>query len=263
VLGDPARNDASIHALQVCVPHRRVLPVGCEQFAVLDGAAAGPLTLRAVERAAADGLFVYDVEAADETGQVVVRWTGLRLRDVGPLAPDGPWTAARLGPYLERMAAALLPVAPALRILRQVPGEVRGAHPPASPDGVRLSRSHLGDLVLEARSGDRVACDWERLVHREGPAWSELLGPELGSLARQVAGRAGEAYDVAASRVWTVLECLSKVGRSPAGPLVIAGVFDDGWMRFRAGHDLVASVVLPLAGADGSAAIAVLSGADA
>jgi enediyne polyketide synthase len=105
VLGAPTMNDATIHALQACVPHRRLLPVGCDRVEIQGG--AGPWELHGIERHADGGTYTWDVVATDRSGRPAIRWTGLRLRDVGSLPRDRPWPPALLAVYLARCAIAL------------------------------------------------------------------------------------------------------------------------------------------------------------
>ncbi|HZB29042.1 MAG TPA: SDR family NAD(P)-dependent oxidoreductase, partial [Streptosporangiaceae bacterium] len=115
VLGDVARNDATIHVLQACVPHRRLLPVDCGAFrlhtpAAMDGdGGCGDLVVAAVERSHIAADYTYDVVVRDAAGRAVLSWVGLRLRDVGPLSAATGRSAVLLGPYLQRAITALLP----------------------------------------------------------------------------------------------------------------------------------------------------------
>jgi hypothetical protein len=49
VLGSPGLNDTSWHVLQACVPHRRLLPAGCESVTFSGRDAAGAVEIRAVQ----------------------------------------------------------------------------------------------------------------------------------------------------------------------------------------------------------------------
>src|SRR4029079_452128 len=51
--------------------------------------------------------------------------------------------------------------------------------------------------------------------------WEALLGPSGCSLAGQLGQLAGESFDTAATRVWTVLESAKKAGLPPDVPLTI------------------------------------------
>ncbi|MFG3503962.1 SDR family NAD(P)-dependent oxidoreductase [Streptomyces sp. NPDC047821] len=264
LLGDPSANDATLHALQVCVPHRRLLPVAAESLSVRPD--AGPVTrVRGTERAAADGEYTWDVDGLDAAGRPVVRWRGLRLRDVGPL-PRGrrPWPAPLLGVLLERAATALGLGGPVRVTVR--PGE-RSATVRRPRPG--LSRSHLNGLVLQVESGahGQVACDWEAVGARSEDDWRRMLGAGRLDLTELLRRQSGEPFDTAATRVWTALECLAKAGRPPRAPLTLGGVFDGGWVLLRSGGALIASGVVRVAGAgagdgegDGApVAVAVLS----
>jgi enediyne polyketide synthase len=48
-LGSPGLNDATWHVLQACVPHRRILPAGCEAVMFSGREAEGAVEIRAVE----------------------------------------------------------------------------------------------------------------------------------------------------------------------------------------------------------------------
>jgi hypothetical protein len=53
VLGSPGLADATLQVIQACVPHRRLLPVGCESVTFSGTTADGPVTIRATEVTAA------------------------------------------------------------------------------------------------------------------------------------------------------------------------------------------------------------------
>jgi hypothetical protein len=125
-LGSPGLNDATLHALQACFPHRRVLPAGCDAVTFSGRPASGAVEIRAVQRRtppAASSVpsgperhpTAWDVTAVDETGKVIVCWTGLRIIDAGPVPGNPPLPSGLLGAYLERGATAL-GLDPALRI---------------------------------------------------------------------------------------------------------------------------------------------------
>ncbi|OKK06630.1 hypothetical protein AMK26_11595 [Streptomyces sp. CB03234] len=255
LLGDPSANDATLHALQACVPHRRLLPVAAQSLTVRPG--GGPVErVRGTEISAADGEYVWDVEGQDASGRPVVRWRGLRLRDVGPL-PRGerPWPGPLLAVLLERVAAAL-GLGGGLRVTVR-PGE---RSPAARRPRPGLSRSHLNGLVLQTESGAHgdVACDWEAVAARGEDVWRRLLGTDHLALAALLRRQSGEPFEVAATRVWTAVECLAKAGRPPGAPLSLGGVFDGGWVLMRSGDALIASGVVRVAQVEGPVAVAVL-----
>ena len=66
----------------------------------------GALRVQAVRRPSAPGDVAgsWDVVAADATGQPVVTWQGVRLRDVGALVPAGAWHPALFAISMEARA---------------------------------------------------------------------------------------------------------------------------------------------------------------
>ena len=48
VLGSPGLNDATMHVLQACVPHRRLLPAGCDTVTFSGSETGGAVEIRAV-----------------------------------------------------------------------------------------------------------------------------------------------------------------------------------------------------------------------
>jgi enediyne polyketide synthase len=256
LLSNPGVNDATLHALQACVPHRRLLPVGCDRFIVGSHTSGGVLELRAAERHAANGEYVWDATALDSSGRPVISWSGLRLRDVGPLPRAGPWPLTLLAVYLERSATAL-GLDTQLRVTVTA-SEAHGAEPGQAPS--KVSRSHLGELTLSVSTTGLVACDWEAVTPRPPEEWRRLLGPELDALVTQLRAPCAEPESTVATRVWTALECLSKIGRSPNVPLVLGGVYDGGWVLLRGGDCLIASTVVSVAGSSATAAVAILTG---
>jgi enediyne polyketide synthase len=109
LLGDPGLRDAVIHALQVCVPHSTLLPIGVEQLAVNASTATGPRFVYAQERSREGNTYIYDIDVTDADGHIQEHWQGLRLRAVGGAVFTGPWPAPLLGPYLERQLDDLAP----------------------------------------------------------------------------------------------------------------------------------------------------------
>jgi enediyne polyketide synthase len=265
-LGDPYRNDAAIHVLQACVPHRRLLPVGCARFSV-HGVAAGPLTLAAVERAHSGADYVYDVVVHDQEGRPVLSWDGLRLRDVGPVEGIDRWPPLLLGPYLQRVAAGLLP-GTGLRVAvadggprtkgRGGNGHTANGRP--IPDGNGTwSRSHLDGMALTVSSptGTTVACDGEPVPGPEDVERIRRLIPWPGQ-AQELARLTGEPESHVLCRLWTVQECLSKTGRTAHGPLTVRGAYEQGWVLLRAGTDDVVSAVVDVDGQPSPVALAML-----
>lgn len=273
VLGDPGIRDAVMHAIQCCVPDATLLPSGIESLHLADPVVSrkwDTVTLWATERSHDGDTYVYDLDVHDPSGTLVERWQGLRLRAVHRRDGGGPWLPALLGPYLERRTGQLL--GRTLRCVVWPDGEraenrresaaaaarwaVGGAatvrhRPDGRPelDGVaRMSAAHGVGLtfVVVGPEGVPVACDVEAAVRRSEEDWAGLLGPDQFALARLVAGELGEDLSLAATRVWTAVECLRKTGRARAESVTMGGHRPDRWVLLRAGATRIATFATTL-----------------
>jgi enediyne polyketide synthase len=109
ILWDPGAADATLHALQVAVPHKRVLPVSAERIDV-DATVGAPMRVEAVEKQASGSTYTFDLLACDVDGRVAYRWTNVTFRavDVINLVDVTASTPMLAGTYIERVAREML-----------------------------------------------------------------------------------------------------------------------------------------------------------
>jgi enediyne polyketide synthase len=289
ILGDPGARDAAIHGIQACIPHATLLPTGVDRVVTLGLAADVPLVLAARERSRHGDDFVYDLELVDAQGRLRERWEGLRLKAVDRIAPPESWTAALLGPHVERRLQEILPGS-GVRVSLAPNGHAPEDHgasrsavfsllgagaPRRRPDGKpeaaggEVSVSHAGSLMLavarDAHAG-HIGCDLEPVTARPEEVWRGLLGPDRFQLAELIARERGESRDAAATRVWAAAESLAKAGVPHGAPLTLesggssreGGPLGDGWLILRSGALRIGSLVAPVRELAGPAALAVL-----
>ncbi len=280
VLGDPGARDAAIHAVQACVPQVTLLPVGVEKITGSLNGQTGGLFVRAQERERLANGFIYDVELIDTEGRVREHWERLHLRAINGTDFKGPWPDGLLTPYVERCLLALVPGAEvsiafecdqslarhdrstrATERALGTSGIIRRANgKPEARDGRDVSASHSGDLTMAISGKSPVACDLEVVVSRLRETWSDMLGAERFKLAEVISREAKETFDVAATRVWTSVECLKKAGAGVSAPLVFTNVATNGWILLTSGELKIASGVVQRDGAKEDLAIALLTG---
>ena len=275
VLGDPGARDAALHAIQACIPHARILPIGVDRIVVRRTDDPGSRLVRAKERLRNGNEFVYDLEVTNGTGEVMERWEGLKLRAVGAVAAPEAWPEPLVGPYVERRLEELMPELPvkvalviggrrghsdkAIRRALGNPERIwrRPDGKPLTLAGLNVSAAHAFDLTLAVAAASQVGCDLEEVTARPGVVWSDLLGADDYQLAGRVARERAEALDSAATRVWSARESLKKSGAGTDGPLVLDTVTPDGWVLLRSGSRKVATLVAGVRGAEKPLAIAV------
>jgi enediyne polyketide synthase len=282
VLGDPGARDAAIHAVQACVPQIALLPVGVESVKGSLNGSVGELFVRAHERERLANGFVYDVELSDSEGRVRERWERLRLHAITGTDFNGPWPEGLLTPYVERRLLDLVPGAdvsvafeldPTLdrrdrstRAIERALGAAgiirRADGKPEARDGRNVSASHCGDLTMAVASNTPVSCDLELVASRTPEIWSDMLGVERFKLAEVISRETKETLDVAATRLWTAVECLKKAGAGITAPLTFTRAASNGWILLASGELKIASGVVERTGGKSELAIALLTGGE-
>jgi enediyne polyketide synthase len=284
VLGDPGLRDAAVHALQACVPHATVLPVGIDRLTMYTGLNGTHCRVRAKERLRDGNLFVYDLEIRDQDGEPLEAWEGLRLRIAGPAERNGRWVLPLLATYLERrlqehlpergLRLALLRTDVAIRrsrsdraiqdaVGRRVDIRERPDGKPEVGLGISVSASHAGDMTLAVAGPGPVGCDMEPVISRPENVWEDILGSPRFRLSEFVAAETEEPLDVAATRIWAAAECLKKAGAPVTTPLTFAASHADRWVLLEAGHRAVATYVGDIRDVEEQMIFAFLSGGDA
>jgi enediyne polyketide synthase len=278
VLGNPASRDAALHAIQACIPHRRIVPTGIERLVIYRNE-PGAHVVQARERLHNGNDFVYDLEITDTHGGLIERWDGLRLRAVEMITARGAWPDALLSPYLERRLEELTIAARPMRIalergfredrsvgsnkvIQQALG--KPARIWRRPDGKpvvageeEISVAHANDLTLAVAGAGGAACDMEVVVPHPEDVWRGLLGEEKFKLAELIARERTESVDAAATRLWTAIECLKKIGQQVPAPLMLESNTEDGWTLLRSGTIVILTCVMAVHGVNSSLSLAV------
>jgi len=185
LLGDPGLRDAALHALQCCVPHRRLIPVSAVAIDFFAGGA--PARIEAAERWSRGDDYCFDILIADAGGTIVERWREAVFRSVGPIevVPVLAAAPALACAWLERrarektgddtLALALVDDPSASRAERrarawsalglEAPPDRRGDGKPLAADrGRDVSFAHADGVTIAVSAARRVGCDIERVA---------------------------------------------------------------------------------------------------
>ena len=278
-LGDPAARDAAIHAIQACIPHTTILPVGVGRISLLETVAVGLRIVYARERSCEGNSFTYDVIVADQSGRVLEHWEGLKLGVAGRKKLDVGRSAYLLGIYLERRLSELLPGTDvAIRVMQDASMDRRAradalictslGEPvtvwrradgrPEAASAAQLSVAHAGPLTLTVLGEGPVGCDIEPVTCKSSSVWRNLLRADRYDLAQTVSGEMNEDFDTAATRVWTANECLKKAGAAVDSPLLLRSTTADNCVLFSSGKLTILTCLATAGAAKGLLAAAVL-----
>jgi enediyne polyketide synthase len=286
LLGDPGARDAAMHAIQACIPHRTLLPVGVDAIYLEEKITAatdtGPLFISARERSSTENTFTYDLNILGTDGLIHERWRGLKLQAVGqPI--ERPRVEALLGPYLERRVREFIPGSDLSIVLRRDQSEdrqVRSARAIQTavgtptvvtrrPDGKpevraprQVSAAHHDDVTMAVAGSRPVGCDLELVEDRPPCVWRALMGDARIELAQLVGRRTQENPVISATRVWSAGEALKKVGAMINAPLVFVTAAADGCVFLSSGKFKIVTYATQLHERAGNFVIAALSEAD-
>jgi len=280
VLGCPGRRDAVIHAIQVCVPDTSLLPVGVAKLEIYNSTEPGPCRVMARECHTEGDVFFYDVEVIAPDGDLLESWEGLRLKRLSATRPDHAWPLPLLAPYLERLITDMTGVCSISVVLSRAQGErplrsesalravlgydrVLVRRPDGKPELIgdrSVSTSHRGEITIAVAgpSSSPLACDIESVQKRSPLVWKDLLGEERYRLAMWVSQSMAEDANVAATRIWTAMECLRKCG-APIDASLTLSTRGDGSALLRSANLSIVTVSVMIQGPD-PIVIAVLTG---
>jgi enediyne polyketide synthase len=229
-----------------------------EQDAVL--AAAHP---RVQRRQLADQR--WDIEAVDATGELLLAWRGVQVRDAGPLARNSAWPPSLLAVYLERSACDIgLDGSLQVAVDCGQPGE---AEPPGGADGAAAScqavatgSGPLAGFSLTVTATVPVACAW---ATTEAGHRHDLPRTAVASVLAQLREQLAETPPVLAARLHVIGSCLAAAGLAAADASEWASgatISSEGWVLMRTPTATVACAVVEVSGAPGPVAIALLTG---
>lgn len=279
MLGDPGARDAAIHAVQACIPHATLLPIGVDRISLHPARNDAPLFVHARELEQDGNTFTYDLQLMTADGCVREHWERLRLRAVGSVGQKGQWPASLLSTYLERRVGELIVGAHVSVALEEGTDGARRAQsertiqaalgeetaifrrPDGKPetDGKRtVSAAHAGSLTLAVAGVGPLGCDIELVVERSASAWRDLLDEPRAALAELIARDAREDYSTAATRVWCATECLKKAGAGFGAPLLLTAAESDGWVLLSTAGLKLATYAAQVRGHEGRVVIAIL-----
>lgn len=271
-LGRPDLRDAAIHAIQACIPHARVLPVEVQRLVTATTELPDHCYVHAREVSQQGATLTYDIEILTQAGEILEEWTGLKLRIVEAMIPES-WSAGTLGPYLQRKMAELLPSSPMTVAFEQGHKETPSRpgssaihsdiyHRPYGRPEIQgkncASFSHSEDLTMLVAGDHLVACDLELAAGVTCP-WQDLLGHQHYTLAKLISGQSREDPDIAATRIWSALECLKKAEIGSSAPLSMLPVQEKQWVLLRSGANLVATFSASVRGKNFPVIVAILA----
>lgn len=228
---------------------------------------------------------LWDVEAIDSAGQLLLAWRGVQLRDAGPLPRNAAWPPSLLSVYLERGGCDLgldaglrvtvscgQPDGPgpqflAMAVPRQAPpgGQAssgarhsagRAAASGAANVAVATGTGPLAGFSLTATAAVPVACGWTTV---EPGHQLDQPSPGMASAYSQLRSRLAEPPATLAARLRAVGACLTMAGLPASESASCQQITGDGWAVLATATASIACTVVEVSGVASPVAIAIMT----
>ncbi|MBU0969740.1 MAG: SDR family NAD(P)-dependent oxidoreductase [Proteobacteria bacterium] len=268
LLGDPGARDASLHALQACIPHKIVIPIdiGSVRTGVLNPQMSYKLYAQEIERRKDE--LVFDLTILDRDNRPVEFWEKITVRVVGEPPCLSLTSPPLVASFFERRMAEITPGAGLKVVIQPATGRENTRpkidqryRPDGKPDPLNnlhfQSRSFSGGWKLTVDSAIPVGCDLQSVMQMNTNTWQSLLNGEGFKLAEVAASITGDRMDISATRVWTVSESMKKIGQSGKVPLVVDPDSSPQWAVFRSGEFRIYSSLISSTQTEDALCIAV------
>lgn len=256
LLGDPGARDASLHALQACIPHKIVIPIDVEyiDIGVLDP--RQPYSMYALEIEDRIDELVFDLTIFDRDNRPVEFWRRITVRVVGEPPSLSLNSPPLMASFFERRMAEIKPHAGLKVVIKPATNQqkirttaIRQNHrPDGKPDSLNDSRfqstSYSGGWKLEIDGATPIGCDLQCVMRMNAQDWKSILDKEGFKLAEVVASITGNQMDISATRVWTVCESMKKIGLFGNAPLVVEPDSSSRWTVFSSGKIMIYSSLI-------------------
>lgn len=262
LLADPFLNDAVLHAVQVCVPDKVLLPVRIKKIVFHTTLSSPEIIIHATETAKQGDEYVYDIDVANRDGQILQQWKSVTFKAIkkgkAKQIPEALLSIA-LQRRLDKLAgengkAAVHFNSSAFNgdIIKRTDGR------PMLIDG-NVSKSATAGRTFFIDSAQEFFCDMEIIQQQPEGAWHSLLGLERFNLAENIRDESGEDLSSTATRVWCAMECGRKAGLQYDDPFVFEKYEqDDDTVYISAGINSVMTYRCVTEGRDASYIFAVL-----
>jgi len=251
LMGDPGVRDAALHAIQVCIPHKIVIPLAVEKIEMGIFHTHQAYRMLAIELEDRGNQLLYDLKIVDKKGAIVEYWHKITLHVIGEPPHLHFNSPLLLAPFFERSIAAIRPEAGVKTLISPITTQeerMAGSpnhRPDGRPDSLAgtefQSASYTEDWKLTVAGSVPVGCDLQYILDKQEEGWAGMLGRDGWKLAEIVADIAQEQSDIAATRVWTVREAMKKAGLAVDAPLTVSPDSSAQWLVFNSGGSTIFS----------------------
>lgn len=236
LLGNPLLNDAALHAVQVCVPDKTLLPVSIDKILFLQATGESEVVITAEEKENRGDDYTYNIKVTGKDGQVLQVWESVLFRAMHSQAkPELPLSLAAValqrkvdlitGRHSHSSIGFNLAIENG-HLLKRTDGK------PLAVNGY-VSRSNSNGNTMLAEADEEITCDMEAVEDKPDGSWQLLFSNDREMLAGRIRSETREDFCSSATRVWCAMECMRKAGIAVSSPLLYEKTDADGtvWLE--------------------------------
>ncbi|NVK17520.1 MAG: SDR family NAD(P)-dependent oxidoreductase [Methylocystaceae bacterium] len=232
LLGDPGIRDSILHGIQVCMPHKVLIPVSVKaiQLGVLNSNQS--YRLLASEITETHEEVIFNILVLDEKDTVVETWDTVVFRKLGLFKEINFEAPILLAPFMERYIK--VPLSDLELVIEMTPEQEESdslgndsflyrpdGKPESYQNGEYISKAHTQGWQLKVSSNHPIGCDLQWLSNNDSTIWSQVLDANRFALAKVISEQFEEAVELSALRVWTILEAVKKMGLPIHSPITL------------------------------------------
>ncbi len=260
LLGSPVLNDAAMHAVQVCVPDKILLPVKVGSLSFYSIIHNGEINIHAEEQENHGDEYVYNIKVTSAAGLVLQEWGAVLFRAMQKRAPkELPLPLAKIA--LQRKVDTVTDIQNHAtiylndiytnnNIVKRMDGK------PLVENGT-LSKAYARNNTMLAEAATEISCDMEIVIQKPYSAWQSIFTSDRLQLIKKIQDETGEGFSSTATRVWCAMECIRKAGLQYSSPLLLGDMEKDNTIYLETGEYKIITCKWVIKG-DGPAVFAVL-----
>ena len=228
LLGDPGVRDSALHAVQVCVPDKTMIPISVKRVKIFDLKETSEVKIFAKEVFHREDLYGYNITVKNGDDSIREVWENVSFKALSDRKPAKTLPLILIQVLLQRKADELTE---GIAVKIECVGNNETVDFLKRPDGrpfidgrFHFSKSNSGELQFIVSAQGSVGCDVEQVKNLPNEEWEMMIGEARYKLADYISKESQEQFEISATRIWSAVECLKKAGESLFSPLTIESI---------------------------------------
>lgn len=253
---NPYVMDGLLHSIQICVPHQRLLPVSIDSVDYyLDNIPAGQqIRIKAIENYNDGIIYNYTIQLIGAANQCLVNMESVSFKRVESIS-GVPYTPEQASIIINRFLAENRSLKTSGYNLVFEPLDFlpykRIDGKPFLNEQEFISKSGSGTVQSAIIASEKVGLDIEVVIALNENKWKDVLHASHYELAEYLSKELEEEMNTSATRIWTAIECVRKMGHFESGDIFLVKKHPCGFLELQVNSYVVYNTCLSIINNDG------------